>query len=159
MEQANQRPVMDVARPPQKSAVPTDTPPAPRAVSAVPATTRPLMAEQSGVRAATPTPPQETPMPKPVVSAPTPAPQQTTVEAPVQAQPVASPSLSVRQAPKEDTAAPTGVKSPQQKTEPAQSSPKPKPTPGQHGPIGAIVVTVLMMLALSALAIVIYLNT
>lgn len=160
---------MDVARPPQKSAVPSGTPPTPRPpVPAPAAPARPVIAAPAAPRS---TPPIDRPAmiasttsappvaqtPTPAAPAPTHAQKPEPTHAPAQHSPQTP--LTVHQAPKENTDARVDAKLSLQKTELTQSHPKPKPATGQRGPIGAIVVTVLMMLALSALAIVIYLNT
>lgn len=161
---------MDIARPPQKSAIPSDTSttphptvstpvPAARPAATAPAALRPMPnLEQhpnpTATASAAPIP-SATPAPKPAV----PIPESKPAVAAVQAQQAPAP-LTVRQAPKDDSEKMTGpaeAKPSQLAAEP-EHHPKPKPATGQQGPVGAIVVTVLMMFALSALAIAIYVN-
>jgi hypothetical protein len=158
MEPANQRPVMDVARPPQKSAVPSDT-----HMTSRPATPAPAVAARPAVTPTVPRPAYSAEQHSAVVTHAAPAPSSVTPTPTVpeskpistQAQQKSGP-LAVRQAPKDDVEI-TEAKPSQPDAEPEHRS-KPKPAAGQQGPVSAIVVTVLMMLALSALAIAIYVN-
>lgn len=174
MEPTNQRPVMDVARP-QKSALPSAVPPVPRPAAATPVTARPAVSSPTpSATMSRPSPlvdrpavtPSATPDEQPpVASAPEPTmkPTPASVESKSvssQSQEVAPAPLAVRQAPKYLDADAKDANTAQPSQQDAQPTPQPKPkqATGQHGPAGVIVVTVLVMIALSALTIAIYLN-
>lgn len=146
---------MDVARPPQKSAVPNAAPSVPQPAPAVSAPVHPAVPSTS-IASPQPAPPAVASAPASVAS-PVDVPKVTPAFLHAAPEHHTAAPVAVRQAPKDDDIdAPAPALSEQPK--PAKYHPKKQPK-APAGPAGAITLTVLVMIALSAVAVMIYLNT